>query len=146
MNSRVSGTVIGGFVSAAFVHAGGGVSAASSGREMARGAASREMALFMEVDGGRPDDLPFCSDLWKMRAPSLPVSPVASCRAVRKPLMRTGATGCFGELLPLIHPMTRTFAFFAAALLAAPVFATEPPDVQHIFAEYCLECHGPDKA
>ena len=33
---------------------------------------------------------------------------------------------------------------FLVPALAAP--AGEPPDVQRIFAEHCLECHGPDKA
>ncbi len=31
-------------------------------------------------------------------------------------------------------------------LLAASAFAAEPPDVRRIFAEHCLECHGPDKS
>ncbi len=30
--------------------------------------------------------------------------------------------------------------------LATAALAAEPPDVQRIFAEHCLECHGPDKA
>jgi mono/diheme cytochrome c family protein len=34
----------------------------------------------------------------------------------------------------------------AGLLIAARLLAAEPPDVQRIFAEHCLECHGPDKA
>src|SRR5262245_55786610 len=59
--------------------------------------------------------------------------------------MRTGAFGCFEELLPL-HPMTRPFILLAAIASAIPALAAEPPDVQRIFAEHCLECHGHDKS
>ncbi|MGB8167347.1 MAG: PSD1 and planctomycete cytochrome C domain-containing protein [Chthoniobacteraceae bacterium] len=43
--------------------------------------------------------------------------------------------------------MTRIPTSLAASLIfAGRLIAAEPPDVQRIFAEHCLECHGPDKA
>ncbi|HYR59085.1 MAG TPA: c-type cytochrome domain-containing protein, partial [Chthoniobacteraceae bacterium] len=42
--------------------------------------------------------------------------------------------------------MKRFLPTLAIPLLSARLFAAEPPDVQHIFAEHCLECHGPDKS
>ena len=43
--------------------------------------------------------------------------------------------------------MTRSCTRLAAGLfLAGGLLAAEPPDVQRIFADHCLECHGPDKA
>ncbi len=45
------------------------------------------------------------------------------------------------------RPTTRHCTSLAFALFAATrLLAAEPPDVQRIFAEHCLECHGPDKA
>jgi mono/diheme cytochrome c family protein len=46
-----------------------------------------------------------------------------------------------------LRPDRLSAATVAAALVvAARLLAAEPPDVQRIFAEHCLECHGPDKA
>ena len=42
--------------------------------------------------------------------------------------------------------MTRSLLTLCAAIAGARLFAAEPPDVQRIFAEHCLECHGPDKS
>jgi len=40
----------------------------------------------------------------------------------------------------------RIYVLSTLLLSAVVALAAEPPDVQRIFAEHCLECHGPDKA